>query len=171
MDAPDFDELSDLEVFARWTETMRELKRRGLIRSLGSNPLGGYAEALVARHYGTEPEVGRDKGYDVVRPDSGATVQVKGRRYARGSSTTHFGEFDLFAERRFNEFVGVVFDEDFTVRSAWHMPWETVDRLAATVRGKRRLYIRDVEKAIAAGDETITELQLDQKDMSPPDES
>jgi hypothetical protein len=92
---------------------------------------------------------------------------VQGRRYATGSSTTHFGEFDLFDDQRFDEVVGVVFNEDFTVRNAWHMPWETVNRLAATVRGKRRLYIRDVEKALAAGDETIGELQLDQSDTAP----
>jgi hypothetical protein len=156
----DLGPLSDLEVFARWIEVMEELKRRGLVRSLNSTPLGGYAEALVARQLGTEPLTGRDAGYDVIDPANESRVQVKARRYSTGSATTHFGEFDQLEQHRFDEFVGVLFNEDFTVRAAWRMPWVTVDRLAGTVRDKRRLYIRDVEKAV--DDPTVAEFPIDQ---------
>ncbi len=153
--------LGELELLGLWVQVMKALKQRGLVRSAGSTPLGGYAETLVARRYGTDVLQGQDDGYDVVDPATKSRLQVKARRYVAGASTTHFGEFDLFDQRRFDEFVGVVFNEDFTVRTAWRMPWTTVDLLAATVRGKRRLYIRSVLLA-SAEDASITEIQLDQ---------
>lgn len=79
MDPLNFTNLTDLEVFARWVEVMTELKRRSLVKSASSNPLGGYAESLVARYYKTAPLRGRDQGYDVVRPDTEKPVQVKAR--------------------------------------------------------------------------------------------
>lgn len=152
----DLTKLDTLEVFGAWKETILELKRRGLVRSVNMHPLGGYAEYLVARHYGADLNTGRDSGYDLVRPDNEARVQVKGRHF----EANQFGDFSKFRHRRFDEFVGVVFNEDFTVGSAWHMPWETVERLGRPVQEKHRLRLARVRRAIREGDETITELDL-----------
>jgi len=154
------DAVDDLQVFARWIGAMDELKRRGLIRSANSAPIGGYAETLVARYFGTEPNTGRDEGYDLIRPDTGARVQVKARRDPPGRAATHF-DFGMLTDNRFDEFAGVIFTETFAVKSAFHMPWESVMRLARDrPAGKHRLRISDISRAVSEGDGSITLLRL-----------
>lgn len=157
--------LRHLEVFNRWIEVMNELRDLGLIRSTNSAPLGGYAEVLVARRFKTKPLTGQDHGYDLIRADdikSKVKVQVKARRDPGARKASHF-DITQLGDRRFDELVGVVFNHDFSVRVAWQMPWKTVDELARPSGRKHRVGIRAVEKRFAAGDETIKELDLNQR--------
>jgi hypothetical protein len=133
-------ELSDAELFAHWAATMRELKRRGVIRT-DKSPLGDFAEWLVARKYGVELEPGAaNTGFDLRMTDD-TRVQVKARRYTATGHTGHYGDIGQLNEHRFDEFVGVLFEEDFTLRGAWVTTWERVCVLARPVEGKHRLSI------------------------------
>jgi hypothetical protein len=89
---------------------------------------------------------------------SGHTVQVKSRRYGPGSNPSHFGEFSEFEDRRFDDFVGVLFEADFTVRGAYVAPYEWVAERVKIVKGKHRLTIKSV---LDAADD-LEHLQLDQ---------
>jgi hypothetical protein len=158
--------LSDGELLRLLGAVPDELKRRGLVRSTRKSPTGELAEALVARTLGTEIEGGRDEGWDL-KDAAGRRVQVKGCRCPNVDATTQFGDMDLDPEnQRFDDFVGVVFDPDYVVREAWRMPWATVERLAKTRYGRRRLYVRDVIRAVEEGDKSITKFDLGQ---DPPD--
>lgn len=124
----------------------------GLVRSTRRSPVGEIAETLVARAVGTEVAGGRDEGWDV-RDAAGSRLQVKACRCEDVKADTQFGDLDLDpGNQRFNEFVGLVFDPDYSVRDAWRMPWSTVNKLARTVRGRRRLYVRDVIRRVESGD-------------------
>lgn len=155
-DPMDFADLTDLQVFGRWAEVMAELARRELIWS-GKSPLADYAELLVARHYGVEPLKGTTPGHDLVTTD-GRKVQVKSRRYGPGSKPSHFGEFSEFEDQRFDDFVGVLFEADFTVRIAYVAPYGWVAERVKRVKDKHRLTI----KAMLDEADSLERLDLDQ---------
>jgi hypothetical protein len=142
-----FEDLTNRQVLQHVNDVAEELRRRGLITSLTSSFVGGYAEHLVARHFGTEPLQGQDEGFDLVRPDTEAKVQVKARRHGPDRAKTHFGDFGMLDQRRFDEFVGIVFAWDWSIEECWHMPWEAVDSLARVVMDKHRLYLGDARSA------------------------
>ena len=116
-----------------------------------------YAELLVARHFGVEPLKGSNPGYDLVTRE-GRRVQVKSRRYGPGSKPGHFGEFAEFGEHRFDDFVGVLFEPDFTVRSAYLAPYGWVAERVKEVKDKHRLTI----KAVLDDAESLERIDLDQ---------
>lgn len=142
-------QLEDLQLFAKWREVMEEMRRRGLIRSTNRPVIGDYAEVLVARALDAQRPPGPDTGVDLVTPDN-IGVQVKARRDPAGGRATHF-DITHLKERRFESFVGVVFREDFTVRSAWQMGWHLVDELATESGRKHRLRISEIERAAVQG--------------------
>jgi hypothetical protein len=152
----EFEDLTDLQVFGRWAEVMAELTQRELIWS-GKSPLADYAELLVARYYGVEPLKGTNPGYDLVTPEN-RRVQVKSRRYGPGSKPSHFGEFAEFEDERFDDFAGVLFEADFTVRSAYLAPYDWVAQRVKKVKDKHRLTI----KAVLDEADSLEELALDQ---------
>lgn len=117
----------------------------------------GLAELLVARHYGVEPVEGHEPG---LRPGNGENrrIQVKPRRYSPGSKPRHFGEFSEFEDERFDDFVGVLFEEDFTVRSAYLAPYQWVAERVKKVKDKHRLTIN----AILDEADSVEQLALDQ---------
>jgi hypothetical protein len=151
-----FEGLTDLQVFGRWAEVMRELARRGLIWS-GKSPLADYAELLVARRDGVGPVRGTTPGYDLITRE-GRKVQVKSRRYGPGSKPSHFGDFSEFERQGFDDFVGVLFEADFEVRAAYLAPYEWVAERVRVVKGKHRLYISTVLDAA----DSLKRLELDQ---------
>ncbi len=120
---------------------MRELRRRGLIRS-ERNPIADYAEYLVAARYGVPLEGhGAQPGYDLRLPDE-SRVQVKCRRRTAASSPGHFGDFSDLENDPFDLFVGVLFNENFEVEREGQTTIERVRALATPVHGKQRLTLR-----------------------------
>jgi hypothetical protein len=104
-----------------------------------------------------EPLRGTNPGYDLVTP-GGRKVQVKSRRYGPGSNPTHFGDISNFEEERFDDFVGVLFNADFTVRCAYLATYEWVAENVKVVQGKHRLNI----KAMLDASDDLEELALEQ---------
>jgi hypothetical protein len=156
--------MSDMEVLQRWNTVMEELESRTVIRSTNGDPVGGYAERLVARHLPATRPDGADRGIDLVTPE-GRTIQVKGRRDPAMRPASHF-DFTHFEERRFEEFVGGVFTHDFSIRAAWQIPWETLEKLGKPSGRKYRVRFRAIEAALVDGDRTIRTLVLGQKDLA-----
>lgn len=154
----DFAGLTDLQVFGRWAEVMVELAARELIWS-GKSPLADYAELLIARHYGVEPLKGTNPGYDLVTKQE-RRVQVKSRRYGPGSNPTHFGDISNFEKEGFDDFVGVLFEADFTVRCAYLATYDWVAKNGTVVQGKQRV---NIGSFLAAADaDQLEKLDLDQ---------
>lgn len=158
----DLRKLSVSELLKLLGELPFELMRRGLIRSARKNPTGELAERYVAQSLGTQPITGRDTGFDVVEPRTESRLQVKGSRLLTETTPAgqQWGDIEFLESDRFDEFVGVVLDRHYRVRYAWRMPRQTVQNLARTVRGKARLYVRDVQRAQANGDASIQDMEL-----------
>ncbi len=68
-------------------------------------------------------------------------VQVKSRRYGPGSNPTHFGDISNFEKEGFDDFVGVLFEADFTVRCAYLATYDWVSKNGTRVQGKQRVNI------------------------------
>ncbi len=110
-------------------DVLDELRDRGLLRNPKSNPVGEYAEHLVAAACQLDlVESGRE-GYDAVDLE-GKLYQVKGRRSRRGCKLP-----DL-TNRPFDYLVGVLFTEDLTVERAFRIAIH--DLLHIVGYGKRR---------------------------------
>jgi hypothetical protein len=123
----EFEDLSDSELLQLWTRVMSDLRDREVIRS-SNNPVGDYCELLVAAHFGVTPIGGSNKGYDLIRSRH-VRVQVKGRRVTPSQRVGHWSVMHQLVEHGFDEIVAVVLNDDFSVREAWTMPWETANRL------------------------------------------
>jgi hypothetical protein len=115
-------------LLAEWASIMRELRRRGEIRS-ENNPTGDLAEALVAKHYAVELERNSTTGYDLCLSNE-TRIQVKGRRRTLRSKPSHYGAMRNLDEDPFDDLVAVFFDEDFTVESCYRLPIDVVRDLS-----------------------------------------
>jgi len=152
--------LEDQELFRRLVEIMGELRDRGMIRSVNRPLAGDYAEALVAKALGASRPAGTDRGVDLETGDGLQTerIQVKARRDPERGAASHFDIANL-DDRRFDVIVGVVFDQDFTVRKAWRLSWDLVKDLVVPNGAKHRLTFSAIEQALAEG-KAVQELEL-----------
>lgn len=116
--------LSDDALFAGWALLIREMRRRDLTRS-GSNPVGDYAELLVARRLGLRLAQKSAEGYDAVA-DDGARYQIKARRQLGGIGDKELGAVKNIDQQDFDYLVAVLFDEDLGVAAMWRFPFELV---------------------------------------------
>ena len=124
----DMKDLTDAEVFEHWAATLRELRRRGLIRA-GSNPVGDYAELLVAQRLGLKLVPPSRGGVDAI-DDNGARYQVKARRLVGGPGDRELGVIKNIDQRDFDYLVVVLFNEDLGVAGMWRLPFDLVHEKA-----------------------------------------
>jgi hypothetical protein len=153
------EQASDAQVFAGIAALMRDLRRRGLVRS-EKNLIGDYAEALVAEVLGGEVEAsGANPGFDLVLPD-GSRVQVKARRETALSTPSHYSDFSTLDDEPFDLFVGVLFDEDFRAVESRITSLARVIAFARPVHGKQRLSITALRSDPEASDLDLRSVQL-----------
>lgn len=113
----DGDELggrSTRQLLALWGAILRELRRRGVVRT-ANNPIGDIAEALVAAHVGGERASFSNRGWDVKGPD-GALLEVKGIRIDEVATRKNLSPIPATSE--YTRLVVVVFDADLRVAEA-----------------------------------------------------
>src|SRR5437879_5224176 len=126
-----FEGKSAQELLQIYCETLKELRRRGLTRSI-NNPAADFTETLVANALTLTLVKGSTTGYDAT-DQSGRRYEIKGRRltyenksrqmsFIRGLDLAHF---DLLA--------GVLFDENFAVHRGCVIPRESVMQMARYV--------------------------------------
>lgn len=110
------------ELLAEWAAVMRELKRRGVIRT-NNNPVGDIAEAIVAAHVGGERGSFSQRGWDVLTP-AGERIQVKALR-----QTGRRRNLSPIRDSDYDSVIVVVFDEDFHVSEGLKLSREVVEDL------------------------------------------
>jgi Family of unknown function (DUF6998) len=119
---------STKRLLGEWAAIMRELRRRGDVRS-ENNPTGDLAEALVAEYFQVDLERNSTTGYDL-RLSDGTRIQVKGRRRTSRSKPSHFGQMRNLDKDPFDDLVVVLFDEEFEVESCYRLPIAAVRQLS-----------------------------------------
>ena len=135
----DLGELTTLQLFSLNAEISAELRRRKVVRT--ANLTGCYAERLFSEAFGWVLERNSKAGFDSIH--QGVRYQIKARRVTKANPSRQLGEFDRFAERRFDRLAAVIFSEDYTVHRAAIMDHEALSRLSTVVKGRQRFLLKD----------------------------
>lgn len=119
------------ELLATYAGVLRELLRRGVIRTLNA-PVGDLAEALAARVYSGELAPNSEKSWDV-RSSDAELIQVKSRVVSLTARTKPV-QFSVFRSWGFHRAVFILFAaEAYEVMAAIEVPVDSVRSKAADV--------------------------------------
>ena len=102
-----------------------ELMERGVVRTR-NNPLGDYAEWIVARALNLTLARNSEIGYDAISK-RGIRFQIKSRRITAKNKSRQLSAIRKLNEKDFDKLAAVIFDEDFNVIDAVLMPHEVVE--------------------------------------------
>jgi hypothetical protein len=125
------DEESARGLLMAYSEVLRELRRRNLIRST-NNPVADIAETIVALALKLELTAGSTAGHDA-RDGRGVRYEIKGRRVTKENGSRQLSFIRGLDKDHFDFLVAVLFDESFLVIKACIIPRSTVQKLAKYV--------------------------------------
>ena len=127
-DPPNLESYSVAELIRIHRATLKELWRRGVVRTMNS-PQGDWAELLVARAYEGELAPNSEKSYDVLTGD-GRRLQVKARVLDPDNVGSHvtspFRSWDFDAA-----LILLLADDDLSVLAAAELPRAVVEQHAS----------------------------------------
>ena len=156
-------------LLALYSAIIEELHGRGVVRST-NNPVGDYAEYLVAKALDLSLVGNSSIGYDAISRD-GIRYQVKSRRLTTRNRSRQLGFFRGFqlSDDPFDLLVAVLFNADFTVLRAALVPTSTVRQHAARVDyvNAWRLILRDSVWSIPGVEDVTTRLRTAARAMEP----
>ena len=118
------------ELLSLYAGVLKELNDRQIVRTYNS-PVGDYAEWLVAEKLGLTLEKNANAGYDATDSDN-VRYQIKSR-WARGKALSQRRKLNVIRnldKHEFDVLIAVIFDEDFSVKAAYSIPYEHVGRMA-----------------------------------------
>lgn len=118
--------LTNVELLETYAAVMRELQKRGAIRST-NNPVSDIAESLCARALGLTLSPKSEMGCDATDSD-GTRFQIKSRRVTPHNSSTRLGALRDIDAKHFDFLVALYFDESFRLTAAYKMSHATVRR-------------------------------------------
>lgn len=121
-------DLSASQLLRLQAELSAELRRRGICRS-SNNPVADYAEGIVAKALNLQLASGSTTGFDAVDSE-GRRYEIKARRETSSAAATMLSAIRGLEKRHFDFLVVVLFNEDYSVRKAIRLRYETVRRLA-----------------------------------------
>ena len=121
--------LSIKELLQYQSSIIDELKRRKVVRTK-NNPLGDYAEWLVAKGLGLELAANSSAGYDGTDSE-GVKVQVKGRRITPENNSRQLSAIRKYDEKDFDQLAAIIFDQDYEIIEALLIPHEIVGEYAS----------------------------------------
>ena len=124
MNSDELHRTSVLGLLKLYGDVLAELRRRGVVRS-ANNPVADYAEYLVAKALQLTPAAKSTKGYDAT-DGLGKKYEVKARRLTRANTSRRLSPFRDLESRHFEFLIGVLFNEDSTLKRACLVPFETV---------------------------------------------
>ena len=116
------------ELLRLHSSILDELKRRRIVRTR-NNPVGDYAEWLVAKVLGLELATNSSAGYDGIDSE-GQKFQIKGRRINRENKSRQLSAIRNLEEKDFDQLAAVIFDENYEIVDAVLIPHEVVGEYA-----------------------------------------
>ena len=146
--------LSAAELLRLHASVSGELRRRKVCRS-GNNPVADYAEGLVAKALRLTLATGSTTGYDAT-DSKGRRYEIKARRLTPPGKATILSAIRGMEKRHFEFLVAVIFGEDYSVRRAVQIPYDSVVGIAKFRPhvNAHVLMIRDIWDAKGARDIT-----------------
>jgi hypothetical protein len=110
--------LATADLFKTYREVLRELTRRGIVRTMNA-PAGDYAEYLVAALTGGELADNSEKSWDI-KTSSGERLQVKCRVVHEGRRGPQ--QLSPFRTWDFDRGVVVLFEDDYSIHKCVALP-------------------------------------------------
>lgn len=124
----DLRELTVKELLRQHSSIIDELKRRRIVRTK-NNPVGDYAEWLVAKSLGLELARNSSAGYDGI-DSKGVKIQIKGRRITPENKSRQLSAIRKLEEKDFDQLAAVIFDENYEIIDAVLIPHEVIEEYA-----------------------------------------
>lgn len=156
-------------LLALYSAIVEELHGRGVVRST-NNPVGGYAEYLVAKAFDLSLVGKSSIGYDAISRDD-IRYQVKSRRLTARNRSRQLGFFRGFqmSDDPFDLLVAVLFNADFTIQRAALVPVSTVREHVARVDyvNAWRLILRDSVWSIPGVEDVTARLRAAASTIEP----
>ncbi len=115
-----------------WAAVMREMHRRGLVRSW-NNPVADYAERIVADHLKLQLASKSAQGFDATDNDGRIRYQIKSRRLTAENSSRQLGVIRKLDENEFDFLIAAIFDEELKLSEMWSIPHEVIKNFATYV--------------------------------------
>lgn len=110
-----------------YADSLEALKKAEFIRSK-NNPIGDYAEWLVAQAMGLELCTKSTKGYDAF--DANYRYEIKSRRITADNGSRQLSAIRALDSKQFDYLVGVLFHADFSVNRVAVIPINVVQSLS-----------------------------------------
>ena len=111
-----------------YVEIMRELRERQVVKTW-NNLVGDLTVRLVVNALGLTESGNSQKGYDAT-DSSGVKYQIKGRRLTRENKSTQLSAIRESNRPPFTYLIAVLYDEDFSVKAAYKIPYSVVKKKA-----------------------------------------
>lgn len=121
--------LSEKELLRLQAAVIDELKARGVVRTK-NNPVGDYAEWLVAKALNLDLAGNSAAGYDATDAN-GTRYQIKGRRITPENPSRQLSAIRKLDAEDFDFLAAVIFDEHYEVIDAVIVPHAVVGEYAS----------------------------------------
>lgn len=131
-EASEIESASDLDLLQQHADALRELRRRGTIRT-SNNPVGDYAETLFCRAFGWNQATNSEKDADAIGSD-GTRYQIKARRLTQHNASRQLGALRRLPDKNFDILAAVLFNENFSVMRAALIPHSLASERASYVK-------------------------------------
>ena len=118
--------MSEVELLRTHGKIIDILQLKGVVNTK-NNPVGDYTEWLVCNRLGLKPRDNSAKAFDALGPGD-VRYQIKGRR--SDANSVQFSPIRNFEGRGFHFVIAVVFHEDYSVRFAFKIAYESVLKFA-----------------------------------------
>ncbi|MGP8939879.1 hypothetical protein V1605_11795 [Enterobacter soli] len=116
--------LSDLELLSLHAGILTELRSRCVIRTQ-NNPVGDYAEWLVAKALGMTLLSNSSAGADAIDTD-GMKVQIKARRVTPDNPSRQLSALRNYEAADFDYLIAIIFDGTYNVLEGYKIPHEVI---------------------------------------------
>lgn len=124
MNEQNLQSLSTLELLRSYDFILDELIRRKIVRT-HNNPLGDYAEWLVAQKLCLTLAHNSESSYDGVN-ENNEKFQIKSRRNHPSNGSRQFNVIRNYEAKGFDFLITVLFNKDFTVKEAYKLPYDII---------------------------------------------
>jgi hypothetical protein len=106
------------------SQILDELTKRGVVKTK-NNPIGDYAEWLVATSLGCVLQTNSTAGYDAIDKE-GYRLQIKARRITVSNKSRQLSAIRNLDGNGFDYLVAVIFDEGYGVKMALKIPHQII---------------------------------------------
>lgn len=132
---------------------LKELRAREILRT-HNNPLGDYAEWLVASHLGLKLQANAFAGCDAIKGD-GTRYQIKARRITPSNQSRILGTIRNYEKNDFDQLIALIFDEQYEILEAVIIPHEVIG-IYAKYRSHTNGYVLTLNSKVLKNEKIIS---------------